>query len=138
MKPSLWGSHGWIFLHTITMNYPNNPTPNDKLIYGNFFKSLSTILPCAKCAHNYSLHLQEYPIDDALESKDSLVNWLIDIHNEVNETLQKPILSYDEVMKLYQSGSIYKEDTTTYKLIILVLIVCILALLCQKQIRSFF
>jgi hypothetical protein len=138
MKPNLWGSHGWIFLHTITMNYPNNPTSTDKQIYSNFFKSLSTILPCAKCAHNYSLHLEEYPIEDAVDSKESLVNWLIDIHNEVNESLQKPTLSYEQVMNVYQSESIYKQDKHIYKLIIVILSIFIIGLLCQKQFKNIF
>ena len=48
MYPSNWGSHAWIFLHTISFDYPDNPSLNDKLLYKNFFHSLKNILPDRK------------------------------------------------------------------------------------------
>ena len=36
MDPEIWGPSAWIFLHTITLNYPNNPTIYDKQNYKNF------------------------------------------------------------------------------------------------------
>ena len=30
MEPKVWGSHAWIFLHTITLNYPDEPSKFDK------------------------------------------------------------------------------------------------------------
>ena len=30
MEAKIWGPHAWIFLHSITMAYPENPTDNDK------------------------------------------------------------------------------------------------------------
>ena len=30
MNPKIWGPHAWIFLHSITLNYPENPTPELK------------------------------------------------------------------------------------------------------------
>ena len=43
----------------------------------------------------------KYSLDDALQDKDSLVRWVIDIHNSVNEIKNKKIYSYDEAIKLY-------------------------------------
>ena len=37
MDPEIWGPSTWIFLHTITLNYPNNPTIYDKQNYKNFY-----------------------------------------------------------------------------------------------------
>ena len=39
MDPKIWGPPGWLFLHTITFNYPTNPTEEDKKYYKNFFYS---------------------------------------------------------------------------------------------------
>ena len=33
MEPKIWGEHAWIFLHTITLNYPEEPTFSDKYNY---------------------------------------------------------------------------------------------------------
>ena len=40
MKPEVWGPHAWIFLHSITFNYPDNPTDDEKKHYKNFFENL--------------------------------------------------------------------------------------------------
>ena len=84
MLPEVWGPGGWIFLHTITMNYPNNPTEDQKFYYKQLFENLRYTLPCEKCANHYAENLKKYPLDQALKSKEKLIKWLIDIHNEVN------------------------------------------------------
>ena len=33
---NVWGPAAWTFLHTITFNYPDNPTNQDKQYYFNF------------------------------------------------------------------------------------------------------
>jgi polyphosphate kinase len=30
MRPEVWGPHGWIFLHSVTMNYSDHPSKDDK------------------------------------------------------------------------------------------------------------
>ena len=103
-----WGPSAWIFLHTITFNYPINPTENDKYIYKNFFNNLGLILPCGICQYNYNLHIQKYSIDNYLSTKDDLVNWLIIIHNEVNKLHNKPTKSFNEIIKYYTE--MYKKN----------------------------
>jgi hypothetical protein len=98
---NIWGPSAWNFLHTITFNYPNNPTYNDKENYKNFFNNLGFILPCEICKYNYNIHLKTYPISNYLNTKEDLVKWLIIIHNEVNKLHNKPIKSYNEVIKYY-------------------------------------
>lgn len=102
MNPEVWGPSAWLFLHTVTLNYPNNPTIYDKQFYKNFFMSLNNVLPCDWCSKNYSLHLAKYPIDNYLNSKKDLVTWLILIHNEVNKIFEKKTLNYEEVIKIYK------------------------------------
>ena len=33
MEPNIWGPGAWTFLHSITLNYPNNPNIQTKKIY---------------------------------------------------------------------------------------------------------
>ena len=63
MDPEVWGPHAWIFLHTITLTYPHNPTDQDKKNYKMFFYNLATVLPCTHCSQNYRIHLKQLPID---------------------------------------------------------------------------
>lgn len=102
MDPNIWGPHGWIFLHTITLNYPKTPTEQDKQNYKNFFNNLLYVLPCNNCAHNYQLHLKKYPIHNFLNTRTHLIKWLIQIHNEVNSILNKPQFSYSDFKKKYK------------------------------------
>ena len=104
IKPNIWGPHGWKFMHYVSLGYPVNPTESEKQNYKNFYTSLQHILPCDKCAQNYSHNLQKYPIDNHLESRDSLIKWVIDIHNQVNNETGKKEYTYEEAIDLYMSG----------------------------------
>ena len=99
--PNIWGPHGWNFLHYVSLGYPQEPTENDKRYYKDFYTSLQNVLPCATCQGNYKKNLSELPIDDALQSRDSLVKWVIDVHNKVNKESNKRELGYDEAIQLY-------------------------------------
>ena len=102
MEPNIWGPPAWHFLHSITFNYPEKPTWKDKSNYYDFFHNLQNILPCDTCQENYRKHLKEYPISPYLDSKKTLVEWLIHIHNLVNKDNNKPLLSSNEVIKKYK------------------------------------
>ena len=102
MDPKVWGPHGWQFLHSITLAYPDNPTLEDKNNHAQFFNGIQNILPCQSCRDHYSLSLQELPVEQHLENKESLFRWLVDIHNRVNVKNNKREYSYDEVTKLYE------------------------------------
>ena len=41
MDPAFWGRSTWTYLHTLTFNYPEKPTQDDKLKYYNFFLNLN-------------------------------------------------------------------------------------------------
>ena len=99
MEPNIWGPPAWTFLHSVTFLYPENPTVVDKQNYYLFFKSLKNVLPCPNCQEHYSINFEKFPI--RLEKRDDLIEWLIDIHNEVNKMNQKREYSYEEVYDIY-------------------------------------
>ena len=104
MNPEVWGPHAWFLLHTITFNYPENPSTIDKNNIRNFFYSFAEVIPCNGCKTHFKQHLKKYPLtDEVLESNENLVSWLIDIHNIVNEMNNKKILKRDEVMEYYNN-----------------------------------
>ena len=127
MNTKFWGPHGWIFLHSVTMNYPKNPSNNDKQLYRNFFSSLTRVLPCEKCAYHYKQHIKDDPIEPVLENRDKLVRWLIKIHNKVNADLGKPHYSYEQVIEEYKYKlfNMDRDETLVYKVIIGALILFI-------------
>ena len=135
MNPKFWGPHGWYFLHSVTMHYPKNPSEQEKQIYFNFFKSVENVLPCEKCAYHYSKNLEKLPLEPALESRDTLVRWLISVHNEVNKETGKREYTYEEVIDEYthKMNNIDSDSTLVYKVIIVGLIVFIGYLYTKKK-----
>ena len=113
MDPNVWGKHGWIFLHSVTMAYPDEPTENDKQNYKEFFNSVSIVLPCKVCRKHLKQHMDELSIDNALRNKKTLVEWLINIHNKTNVTLGKPTYTYKEVIEIYKK--MYNNPTNESK-----------------------
>ena len=49
---SVWGPAIWHSLHTMSFNYPVNPTQEDKKHYKNYVQSLQHVLPCKICRNN--------------------------------------------------------------------------------------
>ena len=98
---NVWGPSAWTFLHTITYNYPENPTNEDKSNYLNFFDSLKHVLPCKKCQAHYKENLKKYDINNSLNSRQDLVEWLIDLHNDVNRDTGKSVWTYSDVYNKY-------------------------------------
>jgi hypothetical protein len=107
MNQNIWGPHLWFSLHTISFNYPLNPTKEEKQNYKDFFLSLKHVIPCSICKKNYIRHLNEMPLDNALNSRKDLVYWMIDLHNTVNGETGKKIISPEIVIKKYED--VYKK-----------------------------
>lgn len=104
MKPEVWGPHGWIFLHSITMNYPSTPSSRDKKYMKKFFKSLQYVLPCDSCSTHLQAHIKNNPLTDkALSSRTDLIKWLMDIHNEANKAGGKAVLTHRNAYKEMKS-----------------------------------
>ena len=120
MNPKIWGPGGWLFLHSITLNYPENPSDKDKMFHKNFFLNLQNVLPCPNCSRHYSINLKKYPIDEALENKELLTKWLINIHNEVNKANFKKIYTYEEVIQKYDN--LYKGSNIINNIFIVIVI----------------
>ena len=120
-NPEIWGPGGWLFLHTITLNYPTNPTFEDKENYKNFFISLKNVIPCKNCAKHYSENLNNFPIDDSLNSKEDLVKWLIDNHNKVNVKNKKRKYSYNEVIEKYEK--LYSPKSNCFMILAVIVLI---------------
>ena len=103
MNPEIWGPYMWFILHLITFNYPKNPSHFDKQAYADFFTALKDVLPCYNCKKHYAKTIQAYPITPNLDTKKQLIEWLIKIHNEVNISLGKPVLSTLQVLEIYKN-----------------------------------
>jgi|UniRef100_A0A6C0M065 hypothetical protein len=130
MEPNIWGPGAWLFLHSITLNYPDNPTLIQKKKYSDFFHILGEVLPCSKCQKNYKSHLNSLPLNFHLQNKESISKWLVDVHNSVNKINNKDEMSYKDfitnIEKIYsnpnESLTYYKNKNRSQKYIIYILL----------------
>ena len=129
MEPNIWGPGAWTFLHSITFQYPESPSDIEKQKYYVFFNSLKNVLPCPVCRGHYESNLDNLPI--RLDTRQELIEWLIDVHNEINIMNNKKIYSYDEVYeiynKMYDNATIKnKSGTVDYFYILFIIGICII------------
>ena len=59
------------------------------------------MIPCILCKNHFQENLRLFPIRNHLNNRDSLVNWLIDIHNIVNKKLGKKQFANLEIIQKY-------------------------------------
>lgn len=102
---SVWGPPMWLFLHTMSFNYPANPSDKDKKHYKNFVLSLRYILPCKYCRMNLTNNLKAHPITDGdMKDRESFSKYIYNLHEIVNNFLGKHSgLTYEEVRDRYEN-----------------------------------
>lgn len=130
MKPDIWGPTTWTLLHSITLEYPENPTKDDKENIKNFINCFGKILPCEKCRINFKSHIEEIPLNDnILNSKKNFIKWMIDIHNAVNKINGKKELTYHDALKNVLINCDKDNDTNNNKNIIIIVLTVIIVIL---------
>jgi len=104
MLTSVWGPGMWHFLHTISFNYPTNPTNEEKLNYKNFILSLKHVLPCIYCRINLKKNILEKPItNNIMNNRDTFSKYIYELHEDINKMLgKKSNLTYYDVRERYE------------------------------------
>src|ERR1700744_3125039 len=102
IDPKLWGPPTWDFLYYVALSYPDNPTQQEKENMQTFFIIIGKVLPCETCRFNYVTHMTKHHLDSiSLSSRYNLINWLININNEINLSHGKSFITYDYVVNKY-------------------------------------
>jgi hypothetical protein len=101
---SVWGPAAWLFLHTISFNYPVSPTDEQKHQYRNFILSLQHVLPCRHCRENLSSNLKKVPLTmKHMKSRDTFSKYIYRLHEHINKMLGKPSsLKYADIRERYE------------------------------------
>ena len=91
----------WKLLHERSFKYLDNPSNETKDKVFKFYNNDVKSIPCYVCRKHYTEFISKNNLKNACESKDKLCKFLIDLHNDVNKDTKKPIMSYEDVYKLY-------------------------------------
>ena len=130
LKPKVWGPSFWKMIHFITIGYPKNPSPKEKKCMLDFLYSLKCLIPCDKCREHYSENLEKNP--PPIENREELINWGHELHNVVNQQLDKLSLTKDKFKSTYNLGEnlSYKSSKSNGMTINLLIILLIIVVIC--------
>ena len=130
LSPNVWGSTGWAFIHYVALGYPNEPSMLDINNYKNFYFNIGHVLPCDTCKKHYNTMIAELPPNT--QNQDTLFKWTVDIHNKVNQRLNKNIISYHEATDIWKNQTKNNASTYQYPIYIYIVIIVLLILLLTK------
>ncbi|KDQ12021.1 hypothetical protein BOTBODRAFT_34880 [Botryobasidium botryosum FD-172 SS1] len=99
---ALLGQSTWRLLHTMTLRYPEHPTPDERAALKSYFYLQARLYPCGECAEEFQQLLEKYPPQTSSRKTASL--WLCHIHNLVNERLKKPQYDCMKLDETYDCG----------------------------------
>lgn len=104
MLTSVWGPPLWHYLHTMSFNYPINPTKEQKNHYKSFILNLKNVLPCRYCRVNLKKNLKTLPLKDSdMKNRKTFSLYVYNLHEIVNKLLKKKSsLTYGEVRERYE------------------------------------
>lgn len=95
----VWGPVLWKSLHKITFTYPENPSIAHRKTMHEYMLRFAQVLPCKTCSVHF-LQLVNDTIPNyeahALDGPRELSRWGVDVHNDVNARLGKPIYTYEQ------------------------------------------
>ena len=104
MLTTVWGPAAWHLLHTISFNYPTNPTQENKRHYKEFVENLTDVLPCKYCRMNLKNNLKAHPLQMChMKNRNTFSKYIYSLHEVVNKLLgKKSGLSYCDVRERYE------------------------------------
>lgn len=104
MISSVWGPAMWHYLHTMSFNYPVNPTIEDKQHYKCFVLNLRYVLPCKYCRMNLKTNFKQLPLKNSdMKNRETFSRYIYELHELVNRMLDKKSnLTYCEVRERYE------------------------------------
>jgi hypothetical protein len=108
----------------------------DKEALKTFIETYQMVLPCFGCRMHFSQLLAEYPFPETDQFR-----WSVDIHNIVNQRIDKPVMSYEDALAHWLSGCEPEVETvpepeplfdSTTILLMVLLVILITAILFRR------
>jgi hypothetical protein len=117
MKPEAWGPRLWGAFHIACLTGTISP---------EFLEEFSKVIPCPAC----SVHFRQLIESNPLPSMNQF-EWSVDIHNQVNERIGKPLVSVDQARAMWS----YPPPSTQFdfKIIFIVLLIVLLILFAFRK-----
>ena len=112
MHPDFFGRIWWFTMHVTSENFPLGDSPEEqdrKKHIGTLLRSMLLTLPCRKCRHNTRDLLPLLDREFTTMTRRECQFLVFQLHNRVNEKLNKPVLpdsEFEKVVSLYSVGRV--------------------------------
>jgi len=116
----VWGPATWNVMYSFSHALPNVLEGEKKSII-DFFTSIMMLLPCNECKTHFKDYMERIPIDEHVNTREEILKWVNNLHNEVNSKINAPkVVLNDKIKNLMQvkpiigstSFSIQKKNKT--------------------------
>ena len=98
-----WGLY-WASLHYLSYIYPDNPSNEQKeQIYKLIEKMRNNGILCTRCRNHFNLWCNDNDIKLHYNNKNNLIDYFINLHNDVNKRNNKKLFSRNEVDLIYNN-----------------------------------
>ena len=104
----------WHIFHSFSVLYPENPTEEEQNDVKNFILNIKSSLKlfCSSCGgNNKDIFIDSYNIDNAVSSRDNLIEFFCDYHKTVNTQYRTDSQSYNYDSHLYDKYYIINRYT---------------------------
>jgi len=98
MDPSTIASGMWYSIHLEAFEAK---TEDEKRAFLRTMKRFCEKYPCAKCRRHASEYIAKHPIEKYWNTNKGIFKWSWIFHNDVNERLGKPLISWDDAYAIY-------------------------------------
>ena len=126
ISPEIWGPTFWKVFHVTAFGYPDSPNKEDKVSYQHFYTNFTKVLPCDTCSHSAQRSILKTDWEYTLSTRERLIKWTYEFHNEVNKKLGKKSPSFED---FFDNALIFKSPSECSNLVQNIIIVILLLLL---------
>ena len=114
LEPIVWGPAAWSFLHTAAYNFPDVPSADHQAACLKFMEGLPYMLPCGDCGRHLKDYLQAKSdtVKLACKSGVALNALMVNIHNDVNRKMRKPVWTVEQSNLAYREKNVCVKDAS--------------------------
>lgn len=114
LSPRLWGDTFWGVMHNLAaavehVNLPTKQKAKLKMHFAGFLCGIPFILPCLACRNNAPKFFSQRLAN--VNSNTDLDLLVCDLHNDVNEHLQKPAVSHETAKLRVSDLNLFRINT---------------------------
>ncbi|KAF2687858.1 hypothetical protein K458DRAFT_360620 [Lentithecium fluviatile CBS 122367] len=98
------GRSSWTLLHSITAQYPENPSPTLQSETRTFMNIFGKLYPCWFCAKDFQEWMKKDGNAPRVSSREEFGRWMCEAHNAVNVKLGKKPFDCDKWEERWRTG----------------------------------